>query len=95
MGALVGFVVGYVCGAKEGPDGYDKLRQEWKVIVGSKEFQALLANTTAMVPGVAQQGRQVLAGPLKALTEGKGPIGEAWRTVSNSREFQSLMASGT
>lgn len=91
----MGFVVGYVCGAKTGPEGYDKLRQAWKTVAGSKEFQSVVASATAMVPEVAQQGREVFAEQLKGLTEGKGRLGEAWRTVPSSKEFQSLRASGT
>jgi hypothetical protein len=49
MGTLVGFIFGYVVGAKAGPEGYQKLRDAWQEILASDEWQGLVSTATAFV----------------------------------------------
>jgi hypothetical protein len=42
MGTISGFVLGYVLGAKQGPEGYAKLRAAWETIRDAPEVKALL-----------------------------------------------------
>jgi hypothetical protein len=42
MGALTGFMLGYVLGARQGPEGYAKLRAAWDTIREAPEVKALL-----------------------------------------------------
>jgi hypothetical protein len=42
MSALAGFIVGYVLGAKAGPQSYEKMQAAWKAISESPEVNALL-----------------------------------------------------
>ncbi|HKE16631.1 MAG TPA: hypothetical protein VKB80_17280 [Kofleriaceae bacterium] len=42
MGALVGFIVGYVVGARQGPEGYARLREAIGTILESSQFAALI-----------------------------------------------------
>jgi|SRR5271156_140256 len=107
MGALLGFMLGYVLGAKAGPESYDELRKAWETIVNSEEFKSLLGVGTTFVQGMLQQGQQSLGDTLSGLTSGNGDLGDAlkklsgngqlmdaWNIVSQSPELQSLLATG-
>lgn len=41
MGGLVGFVVGYYLGARDGPERLEELRRSLDEILASQEFRAL------------------------------------------------------
>ncbi len=42
MSTLLGFVVGYVVGARQGPDGYARIRQKIDAMLDSPELRALV-----------------------------------------------------
>lgn len=105
MGALLGFMLGYVLGAKAGPEGYDELRKAWETIVNSEEFKGLLGVGTTFVQGMLQQSQQSVGDTLNRLTSDKGELGDAWKkfsgngqlmdawkVLSQSPEIQSLAA---
>ncbi|MGH2534860.1 MAG: hypothetical protein ACRDJW_21580 [Thermomicrobiales bacterium] len=56
MGALVGFVVGYFLGTRAGREGVDDLRDAWKTISASQEFQGLRATAMSMIGVAMKQG---------------------------------------
>jgi len=64
VGALGGFLVGYIMGTKAGRQGIDQLVSAWNQIVASDEFKALLQSGTttasAVLGRVAEQGKGVL-----------------------------------
>jgi hypothetical protein len=56
MGALIGFVFGYLVGAKAGPEGLEELRKAWEVVSKSEEFQALGATAKGFLLNLLTQG---------------------------------------
>lgn len=99
MGALVGFVVGYMLGAKQGPDGYAKLRQTVDTVLGSPEFKAMVERglDLSALLGFQRDGKagaNGAAGQLKALLEHNGEMGSSWRTIADSETVKSLVAGG-
>jgi hypothetical protein len=107
MGALIGFVFGYVVGAKAGPDGLEELRKAWEVVSKSEEFQGLVATAKGLLLNLVTQGGAGLSSPLQSLTSGNGDLRkmigaadgggleDAWARISQSQEFKALLASGT
>ena len=93
MGALAGFVLGYVLGAKQGPEGYAKMRQAWETILGAPEVKALLERA----PSLADKGTDAAGGvlaKLKTIVEGNEQLGAAWQTLAANETLHSLVASG-
>ena len=84
MGALLGFMLGYVLGAKAGPEGYDELRKAWETIVNSEEFKGLLGVGTTFVQGMLQQSQQSVGDTLSRLFSDKGQLGDAWKKFSGN-----------
>ncbi len=106
MGALIGFMFGYVVGTKAGPEGLEELRKAWNVVSRSDEFQGLLAAATAYVQNLLAHGGATLAGQMQSMGSGNGElakmiaavdgagVGAAWTRISETQEFQALLASG-
>ncbi|MCK4177980.1 hypothetical protein ACFFRE_06835 [Aciditerrimonas ferrireducens] len=61
MGALIGFVVGYVMGTRAGREGFEELRRAWDTIVRSQEVRDMVSGGMAMGKDLLQQGRGLLA----------------------------------
>jgi hypothetical protein len=107
MGALIGFIFGYVVGTKAGPEGLEELRKAWDVVSKSDEFQALLAAAAGFAQNLVAQGGASLAGQMQSMASGNGDLlkmigaaegaglGAAWSRISESQEFRALVASGT
>ena len=57
MTALIGFVFGYVLGARAGEQGYEELKAAWQTIAESEEFQGLVATGLAFAQKRARAGR--------------------------------------
>jgi hypothetical protein len=106
MGAVLGFMLGYVLGAKEGPEHFEELRKAWQTIVNSEEFQGMLNTGTALFMSTVQNGKASIAEALGGLLSGDGQLGEtlssfsnngalmdAWKTLSKSPEIQSTILS--
>ena len=83
MSTLSGFVVGYVLGAKTGPQAFEKLGQAWSAITSSKEFHALVA--------AAFEEGQDLATRLQDVVDESGELRASLKTISESAEFQALV----
>ncbi|HWM85382.1 MAG TPA: hypothetical protein VNO33_06075 [Kofleriaceae bacterium] len=94
MGALVGFVVGYVLGARQGPETNARLRQAVDSVLGSPEFKA-------MVDRGAELSRRFTGGPAGAKGNGQsdgmpGGNGQTvgWRAIAESEAVQTALATG-
>jgi hypothetical protein len=48
MGVIIGVVVGYALGTRAGEEGWDELRDAWKVISTSDEVRDLLSGGFSM-----------------------------------------------
>jgi hypothetical protein len=107
MGAVLGFMMGYVLGAKEGPERFEELRKAWETIVNSAEFQGMLNTGTSLLMSTFQNGKASIGDALGGLMSGDGQLGEtlssftnngplmdAWKTLSKSPEIQSLILNG-
>ena len=107
MGAVLGFMMGYVLGAKEGPERFEELRKAWETIVSSEEFQGMLNTGTSLLMSTFQNGKASIGDALGGLMSGDGQLGEtmssftnnlplmdAWKTLSKSPEIQSLILNG-
>jgi hypothetical protein len=55
MGALAGFIVGYVLGTKAGPEALERLRRAWDDIRESEDFRDLVASATGMAEQVVNR----------------------------------------
>jgi len=107
MGAVLGFAIGYMLGAKEGPERFEELRKAWETIVNSEEFQGMLNTGTSLFMSTVQNGKASIAEALGGLLSSDGQLGEtlssfskngalmdAWKTLSKSPEIQSLIMNG-
>ena len=107
MGAVLGFVMGYILGAKEGPERFEELRQAWETIVNSEEFQGMLNTGTTLFMSAVQNGKVSIGDALGGLMSGdgqlaetlssftnNGPLMDAWKTLSKSPEIQSMILNG-
>jgi hypothetical protein len=107
MGAILGFMMGYVLGAKEGPERFEELRKAWETIVNSDEFKGMLATGTSIFQSTFEQGKLSVGETLGSLLSGNGnlaetvssfsssrPLMDAWQTLSKSPEIQAMIASG-
>ena len=79
MGVLIGFLFGYVAGAKAGPEGYERLRQAWQSIAESEELQGLVATATAFVQDALAQGGAAVTEQLAAA----GSARDAWSALTH------------
>ena len=89
MGGLVGFLLGYYLGAKDGPERLEKLLQSVQDVANSTEFQALrtsLASLAQQSLGQVQQNVGQAGGTMNA--------GDSWKVISDSPEFRGLLATG-
>jgi len=107
MGALLGFMLGYVLGAKEGPERFDELRKAWETIVNSEEFKGMIATGTSIFQSTFEEGKMSVAETLGSMLSGNGhlaetilgfsgnrPLMDAWQTLSKSPEIQALISNG-
>jgi hypothetical protein len=61
MGAMVGFVLGYVLGTRAGDKGWEELQQSWKTISSSEEVRDILSGGLATARDLVRQGAAVMA----------------------------------
>jgi hypothetical protein len=105
MGALIGFIAGYMAGAKAGPEGYMQLRQAWQTIAASAEFKALVAGLSGLLQNTMAQSGSALGQQLRVFLQGDrdfrgalqmfsqaDELNNALQYVSQSKEFQQLVA---
>jgi hypothetical protein len=70
MGALIGFVVGYVLGTRAGDKGAAELKEAWNTIRSSDEARHLVTQGVEMTKGVVQQAPSMLMDRLQARSSG-------------------------
>lgn len=90
MGGLVGFLLGYYVGAKDGPERLEQVLRSAQEILRSTEFQALQASVMALAQQTLGQLQQNVA-PKPGETMSAGA---AWKVISESPEFRGLLATG-
>ena len=91
MGGLVGFLLGYYVGAKDGPERLEQLLRSAQEILDSTEFQSLQTSLRALA-------QQTLGQLQQNVTPRPGSdaisAGAAWKVISESPEFRGLLATG-
>jgi len=75
MGTIIGVVVGYALGSREGPGSWDEVKKAWKAIVSSAEVRDLVAG------GIAALG-PLLGRAAGALGAAQGERGGGLRRVA-------------
>jgi hypothetical protein len=105
MGVLIGFLFGYVVGAKAGPEGYERLQEAWQSITESAEFQGLVATATAFVQDALARGGTAVADYLEAARSddgrpgrtgfpGAGDLAKMVGAIADSPAVQELLSGG-
>jgi hypothetical protein len=104
MGALAGFIVGYIAGVNAGPQGFDELRKAWQVIAQSDEFQGFVDAATAFLQTFVAQGsgrvvEHVATNGRSELFEmfengSRNGLGEFMSRISENPEYQAFFTSG-
>jgi hypothetical protein len=87
MGAMAGFILGYIVGMKQGPEGYAKLRQALDDVLGSPDAKALLERVPFLSGNLTGGGAGHNGSPGLDL-------GAAVRAVAESDALQALVAGG-
>ena len=63
MGTVIGFIIGYMLGMRDGLNGSSsEIFEAWKTIRGSDEFKALLSGGAGIAGQVLKQGMVMLVG---------------------------------
>lgn len=97
MGAMAGFIVGYVLGAREGPEGYEKIRKAWQSILEAPEVKGLLEQApklSDLVASVAAGGGSGVADQIKGLVDRSDGLSGAFKTLAESEAVQSMLSTG-
>lgn len=105
MGALAGFIVGYIAGVNAGPQRVDELRKAWQTISQSEESQGFAGAVTAFVKNLLAQGSGQAVEQVATLANGRSELFrmfengsrnalEVLRKISESPESQAFFASG-
>ena len=81
MGAMIGFVLGYVLGTRAGDEGRRELRGAWQTITSSGEVMDLVSGGLTMVKDLARQGAGFMAERLSA-GETNSALGGPQRTAA-------------
>jgi len=95
MGVLIGFLFGYVAGAKAGPEGYERLREAWQSIAESEEFQGLVATATAFVQHALAQGGAAVTEQLAAAGSLDGRARDAWSALTHDGGLAKVISAVT
>ena len=91
MGGLVGFLLGYYLGAKDGPERLTKLLQSAQDVANSTEFQALRTSLMSLAQQTLGQVQQSVSGQRESETINAG---DAWKVILESPEVRGLLATG-
>jgi hypothetical protein len=66
MGTIIGFLIGYFLGLRDGKNGSaSEITEAWNTIRKSDEFKAVLSSAPSIMGQVVRQGARMLAGPDK------------------------------
>jgi hypothetical protein len=60
MGVIVGFIIGYILGTRNGPLDLDEINEAWEDIRNSEEAQAVVAGGADIVLQMIQKGLGIL-----------------------------------
>ncbi len=74
MDLIVGFLVGYVLGAKGGQEKFEELKEAWQTVSNSEEFQNLMMAGLSLVNRVGQQNSSDAGGEARPLKERIGEL---------------------
>ena len=74
MDLIVGFLVGYVLGAKEGHEKFEELKAAWQTIANTEEFQNLLMTGLSFVNQIGQRNTSDTSGDTRPVTERIGEL---------------------
>lgn len=80
MSTLSGFVVGFMLGARTGPEGLARLREAWRSILESKEAQGILGGAAPSLASLADGGGERLLAAAKE--------------IASSEEVQQMVSGG-
>jgi len=61
MGVIVGVVVGYMFGASAGAEGWEEIKEAWKVIRASQEVREMVAGGLSLARELLAQGGKTMA----------------------------------
>ena len=92
MGALIGFILGYIVGAKAGPEGYDEVVRSIRTLMESEEWKGLVATATGFLGNTLAQGGDAVAEQLRSSSE---DLAKTFSKIMDSEELQRLIATGT
>jgi hypothetical protein len=74
MDLIIGFVVGYILGAKGGHEKFEELKEAWQTITQTEEFQKLLMTGLSFVNQIGQQNGSETSGEARPITERIGEL---------------------
>lgn len=74
MDLIVGFLVGYVLGAKGGQDKFEELKEAWQTVTDSEEFQNLMMAGLSLVNRIGQQNSSDAGGEPRPMKERIGEL---------------------
>jgi hypothetical protein len=74
MDLIVGFLVGYVLGAKGGHEKFEELKEAWQTITNTEEFQNLMMAGLSLVNRVGQQDGSDAGWEARPITERIGEL---------------------
>ena len=61
MGAIIGAVVGYMFGIRDGQEGWNEIRDAWKVITTSEEVKDLVSGGISAARDILGRGGESFA----------------------------------
>jgi hypothetical protein len=74
MDLIVGFLVGYVLGAKGGQEKFEELKEAWQTITNTEEFQNLMMAGLSLVNRIGQQSGSDTDGETRPVKERIGEL---------------------
>jgi hypothetical protein len=74
MDLIVGFLVGYVLGAKGGQEKFEELKEAWQTITNTEEFQNLMMAGLSLVNRIGQQSGSDASGEARPMKERIGEL---------------------
>ena len=70
MGAMIGLVMGYMLGTRDGEKGYKEVKEAWQVIRTSEEARYVVGQGISMAKNLLSQGSGMLSERLQNGSQG-------------------------